>query len=243
MTSLPDPNKFEDPIAYFRASHAVVLGCLNRLSALADQAAKEGTLLNPNTNTEWADLLHFFSAIIPTHEKDEEKAIFPMVMQKVPHTGFQPEHSSLRFVLEGHEVLTTKAEWLVKSWKSFAEIPSEKQPALLNAFVESVAELVTLYHEHIKTEEELVYSKANELLTPDERQVAMAIIRNNHAPVLATGVPTFDPPTTSMPLLSYTYGNSEGEEGESVEAVGEQPNWETEEEEGDDEEEEPETEE
>src|SRR5689334_18950687 len=103
MPRLPDPNKYADPIRFFRDCHALVVTQINLLEQLAKDAESKGVIKSLRDDKRWAELLDFFVNTAPLHEMDEELALFPVVFEKTPHFGFQSPDSAKRFIEEQHE--------------------------------------------------------------------------------------------------------------------------------------------
>src|SRR3954464_3136710 len=102
---LPDPNNFSDGVAFFREMHKVVLKSCADLDGLMDDAEKQGVFKSFANRPEWEELFRFFTVIAPEHERDEERCLFPMLREKLPHVGFQPLDAPIHFLIEGHDVL------------------------------------------------------------------------------------------------------------------------------------------
>jgi len=224
---LPDPEVFEDPVQYLRAVHLVVLERLRSFEAMLGEAAKSGVAKSFAESPEWSSFLLFFSTYLPVHERDEEEHLFPWVLEKLPHTGFQPKESPNRFLVEGHQVLQERAKELLHIWKEFTLGVDGKAFASAEEethFLQASYDLIALLREHIATEDKLVYSKANDLLTPQERQLVMEGIIRNHVAVVASTMPEYDRPTSSMPVGGFTLGTFSGiNEYEVTELTGNSP--------------------
>ncbi|HYM20391.1 MAG TPA: hemerythrin domain-containing protein [Candidatus Kapabacteria bacterium] len=198
MIKLPDPQQYDDPIRYFRDSHGVVGAVLDRFSKLVDAARKVGVRTSFETSPEWQELLEFFVRVAPIHEMDEERALFPVVLEKVTHIGFQSPTAPNRFIHEQHTIMQQRSKALLALWEGYLiqqslSIEDEKR------FLDIADELVKLYHEHITMENQIIYTAANDnLLTPPERIAIMLMIRELHSertvmPVIGFENTIYDP--------------------------------------------------
>jgi hemerythrin-like domain-containing protein len=202
MPALPDPNKYNDPIKFFRDCHALIITQVNLLEQLAIDAESKGVIKSLKDDKRWADLLDFFVNTAPLHEMDEEIALFPVVVEKIPHLGFQSPDSAKRFIEDQHEMLQYKSTALLRFWKeSLAknELTSDES----TTFIHNAKELIALYREHIRKENEIIYTLAHdELLSPQERQDIIEKIRENRSEVVQTAYLDFEEPTYT--LKGYT---------------------------------------
>ncbi len=211
MIRLPDPNDYEDPIRYFRDCHGVVGSVVDRFEKLLALAREQGVAKAFASNEGWEELLNFFVHAAPIHERDEERALFPLVLEKVPHLGFQSKGSPSRFIHDEHEGMQQRSKALLALWK--AALAQKTLNAEDEArFLETAAELIAVYREHIVRENAIIYTTANdELLSPVERIAVMMLVREHHSE------------KTVMPVLGFQdnpYTESESEES-GAEAVSE----------------------
>src|SRR6266480_466755 len=160
MPSLPDPNRYNDPIKYFRDSHALITTQINILEQLAKNAEIKGVLKSITEDREWADLLDFLINTAPRHEMDEELALFPIVLSKIPHVGFQQSGTPIRFIHEQHEMMQRRTNELILFWKKMLS-NKEISPDEATQFIIGAKELVAIFREHMRRENELIYTTAN----------------------------------------------------------------------------------
>lgn len=198
MPRLPDPDKYLDPIKFFRDCHALIVTQINLLEQLALDAESKGVIKSLKDDKRWADLLDFFVNIAPLHEMDEELALFPVVFEKTPHFGFQSPESANRFIEEQHQIMQFKSIGLLRFWKeSLAknELTSDES----TTFIRNAKELVELYREHIRKENEIIYTVANDdLLSPQERQDIIELVRENRSEIVQTPYIAFEEPTYTL---------------------------------------------
>jgi hypothetical protein len=88
LIRLPDPLEFSDPIKYLRASHVVIVAQVELLHTLVKEAEQQGVSKSFSTHPDWVSSLYFFSRVLPIHERDEEIAIFPLLIANLTHVGF-----------------------------------------------------------------------------------------------------------------------------------------------------------
>lgn len=193
INKLPDPNEHEDPIQFLRAAHAVITRQLQSLAKLLDEAERSGLNQSFRERSEWMETFHFFTVSVAQHEEDEEEALFPIVRERVPNLGFQLPNAPIHFLTEGHHLLEKRVIDLVDVWKQF----QAGQECDTQSFVAAGRELISLYKDHIATEEEAVYKVANEVLSPLERLDMMDVIRKNHSRSMGMEAPQFERPTVS----------------------------------------------
>jgi hypothetical protein len=218
--TLPDPATFQDPIAFLRAIHALVLRNSQELERLASDAEKNGVFKSFAQHPEWEDLFLFYSKAAPQHEKSEEDCLFPVLVRRIPRMGFQQPDSPIRFLIEGHEVMQSRMEPLVKAWMQFKR--KQRDDASLarsaerhakddEAFCSVAKELAALYRDHVKMEEEKIYSVADGILDGSERAEILAGLRSMYDNEANTGVPTFGVPQFSNPNYTYVYRDRDGD--------------------------------
>lgn len=210
MIRLPDPEKYEDPIRYFRDCHGVVGAVVDEFEKLVKSARQIGVAKSFAESDRWKELLDFFVHAAPIHERDEERALFPLVVEKVPHLGFQSKGSPNRFIHDQHEGMQQRSQALLALWKAFLAQKS-LTPADEARFLEVGAELVSVYREHIAMENGIIYTVANDnLLSPVERIAVMLLVREQHSEKTVTGVLSFsDSPYESMQGSESTEAVSE----------------------------------
>ncbi len=211
MPHLPDPNKYNDPIKFFRDSHALITTQINLLEKLAQTAEASGNMKSVREDTRWAELLDFLINSAPRHEMDEELALFPIVLEKIPHVGFQHGETPIRFIHEQHEIIQRRTNDLIIFWKKTLDKP-EISDAEAAQFIAGAKELVAIFRDHMRHENELIYTTANDdLLSPVDRQKILEMIRENNSKEVMSDFLEYDQPTYSLtgykPVI--VTGNSE----------------------------------
>jgi hemerythrin-like domain-containing protein len=229
LIRLPDPLEFSDPIKYLRASHVVIVAQVELLHTLVKEAEQQGVSKSFSTHPDWVSSLYFFSRVLPIHERDEEIAIFPLLIANLTHVGFLPADSPIRFLEDSHAGMEQQAETLVRTWQRHVDASGRRETVMSkdeeHAFLDSALQLVDLLRKHVTMEDELVYKQAHDILSPTERINAMNLIRKNHHAVVHSGVQEYDAPTSSLPTGSYVYTSpthsSESQGGEDIDAISE----------------------
>ncbi len=198
MTRIPNVDAFEDPIQFLRAMHAAILDRVAELESLVQLARTS----EPNfEDPVWPELLHFFRRVLPVHEQDEERSLFPILMKKMPHFGFQPRNSPSDFILTSHDVMNQHAESLVVLWHLYMDKGREVYAGVsTKPFYDTATELAKIIRDHIEIENREVYANANDLLTPNERNRIMETIRQRHRSSVEMPTPVYDEPTATIPV-------------------------------------------
>jgi hemerythrin-like domain-containing protein len=200
MPRLPDPNKYSDPIRYFRDSHALIVTVINQLEELIKSAELKGIKKSITEDKTWREILEFLVDVAPIHEQDEELALFPVIFEKVPHVGFQMQNSPIRFIHEQHDMMQMRSVELLKIWRQTLA-KNELTDEEANRFILGAKELAEIYREHIRRENEIIYTTANdELLSPQEREAVMGMIREHHSKEVITPYFDYEAPVISDPF-------------------------------------------
>lgn len=174
MRHLPEPEKYQDPIRYFRDSHGVINEALVTLERLLDEVASTGLDKSLKDNAAaWDETLQFFHRSAPRHEKEEEETLFPVMSQKLPSIGFRAPEDPSKFLAAEHFEMRR----LTRNLNDISNQARKSGAANLEQSAEFQrvgAQLLTVYKQHIAKENEIIYKLANEeLLTPEERETVM----------------------------------------------------------------------
>ena len=231
MPQLPDPNKYNDPIKYFRDCHALITTQINLLEKLWQSAEANGVIKSIKEDKEWGELLDFLVNVAPRHEIDEENSLFPLVLEKLPRIGFQQNTTPMRFIHEQHEVMLIRSTELLRLWRQTLE-KNELTDDEATQFLSGAKELTGILREHIRRENEVIYTTANdELLSPADRQQILEGVRENHNKAVQTAYLGFDEPTYTLKGYSPVMISGDREDAVSDSSI------ESDDEEGDEEEE------
>ncbi len=212
--TLPDPAQYLDGVQFFRDMHKVVLHNCALLETLLSDAEANGVFASFAAKPEWNSVFEFFLKAAPHHERDEERFLFPIITAKLPRMGFQQPDAPIRFLVEGHDVLQHETRQLVTAWDAFRN--KKRDPATLKqahaihaaedaAFIALGRELVSLYRDHIATEEAKVYSVADKVLTGTERLALIEALQGEYDNEAMTAIAEFDTPQYSDPSYNVKY--------------------------------------
>lgn len=225
--TLPDPKNYSDAVAFFHDMHKIVLHSAAELERMLKDAEQNGVFKSFSSHNEWQELFYFFTEVAPQHERDEERILFPSLIAKIPRIGFQPPTAPIRFLIEGHEVLQAKTIRLLEDWQAFRNTnrpesnlaeAHAKHEAEDKAFIAAGYELAALYREHVKLEEERVYSVAEKLLSGSEKLELMEQLRQEHDEETTTTLLEFDTPQYSDPNLRRGYQVTDAQTHGAIEA-------------------------
>jgi hemerythrin-like domain-containing protein len=230
MIQLPNPDDYEDPIRYFRDCHKLIVGIVDRFEKLVTQAQEKGVAVMFAESGEWEEILNFFVAVAPMHELEEERTLFPIILEKVHHIGFQSPLSPSRFIHEQHDVMQERSKALIALWRGYM-LQKELNATDEARFLEVAIELIRLYREHVGVENSIIYSAANdELLTPAERIGILLALQGQHGNQTVTQVISFD----DQPYTDNSESSDDGSSSDVVSPTRIQPtDWDDGEEEDD----------
>lgn len=223
--NLPDPKGYTDGVKFFLDCHKVVLHNCAELSKLLDGAEAHGVFQSFASHPEWESLFHFFTVDIGRHERDETDLLFPVISERVPHMGFQQPDSTIRFLIEGHDVLGRHMNALVHDWEVFRSRTYDaatlgeahvKHTAEDAAFIAAGRELVRLYKEHVALENERVYTVAEKVLSGEEKLELADRLRDVYGSEAVTGFYNFDEPQFTNPAYNIQFVPTEAVGGENL---------------------------
>jgi hemerythrin-like domain-containing protein len=153
------------------------------------------------------------------------------VLERVPHVGFQQSTTPTRFIHEQHEMMQLRANELILLWKKTLE-KNEITNEEATQFIMGARELVTIFREHMRRENEVIYTTANdELLSPADRQKILEMIRENNSKEVMSDYLAYDQPTYSLTGYSPVIVTGDGQDAVSEEAIESDDDEESEEEE------------
>ncbi len=225
VVNLPDPKDYTDGVQFFFDTHKVVLHNCAELSKLLDDAEAHGVFQSFATHPEWESLFHFFTVDAARHERDEDELLFPAITARVPHMGFQQPDSPIRFLIEGHEILSQKVAALIHDWGVFRS--RHYNPAELGTahathttedaqFITNGRELVRLYKEHVILENERVYAIAEKVLTGSEKLELADRLRDKYDQEATTSLYNYDEPQFTNPTYNVEFVPTEAVSDEDV---------------------------
>ena len=214
--TLPEPSQYTDGVLFFHDMHKVVLHECAELEALLSDAEKNGVFASFSAKPEWKDVFAFFQKAAPIHERDEERFLFPLVIQRVPRMGFQQPDAPIHFLLEGHDIMQKGLEKLVMAWDAFLKKREEgktsdpqKHAAEDAAFIAQGRELASLYRDHVAVEEQRVYSVAEKVLTGSDKLALRDALVDAHDNEAIMPVMQFETPVFTNSQYNITYDPTE----------------------------------
>jgi hemerythrin-like domain-containing protein len=147
---------FDDPLGMLKDCHRRIERFLGILCHVAERR-EEGPLTEEEISAVEA-ALHYFAEGGQLHNQDEEDSLFPR-LRKVEAGDLEITHRLEDDHAEAEE-LHGRAADLFSAWISAGTIDSEDRQLLLSA----TGRLRTLYGEHIRVEEEIVFQHAARVL-------------------------------------------------------------------------------
>ena len=150
---------FDDPIGMLIDCHRRVEQFLNILCVVADRAA--GRALTGEESAAAQAALQYFRTGGQRHTADEEQSLFPR-MRASGHEGV----SEIEALLGDHQDASQihhAVEILYDKWIGGGALDLKDQDELLAA----TEHLKRLYTEHIRLEEQVVFPRAAQMLSPD----------------------------------------------------------------------------
>lgn len=159
MQLLPQEHSFHEPLGLLSDCHRRVEKFLQVLLKVGLEAPTDQ--LTPLYRQGLETALDYFRDAAPKHTEDEEQSLFPRIThdsraQKIIDR-LEADHES---VTPLHE----KVEKLGRSWLLSGTI----QAAEREAFTEAVRKLETLYRDHIREEDEVLFPLAATILAAEE---------------------------------------------------------------------------
>jgi len=157
-------HSFSEPTGLLSDCHRRIemfLGSLQQVAALLDRPLEGGgrTALDAS--------LRYFREAAPKHTADEEESLFPR-LRKVNHPEVEAAIKMLDPLEKEHQhanALHSIVEQLGRKLLSEGIL----SPDDMRRFRESVAELASIYKEHIRIEDEVVFPVAGRLLAANDK--------------------------------------------------------------------------
>lgn len=153
---------FEAPFEMLSACHERVERMLDLLARLRDHVAKNGC--DVQATTAAADVMRYFDQAAPQHHLDEERHVFPAVLalhdvrMDLLVDRLRQEHLDMEKLWgQVRQALERVAQADAKNVTPF----SDEDQAGMDAFV-------SIYKEHIRNEEDLVYPEARRSLDAEQ---------------------------------------------------------------------------
>jgi hemerythrin-like domain-containing protein len=151
---------FDDPIGMLTDCHRRIEQFLNILCVVADRAA--GRALTGEESAAAQAALQYFRTGGQRHTADEEQSLFPRMRASGRHEGLS-EIEGLEGDHQDANQIHRDVEIIYDKWITTGAIDLKDQDELLAA----TQHLKRLYTEHIRLEEQVVFPRAAQLLSPD----------------------------------------------------------------------------
>ncbi len=160
---------FSEPLALLSDCHRRIemfLGSLVRVGAIIDQP------LGDDAHAALASALSYFREAAPKHTADEEQSLFPR-LRHVAHPEVRETLAKLDALEQEHrraDHLHAEVDGLGRQALEHGSLPFSQA----ELFRESVAELASIYKEHIGIEDNLVFPLAGRTLDRNEKAAIAA---------------------------------------------------------------------
>jgi len=155
---------FSDPTGFLSDCHRRIEMFLGSLEAVAEVVDHP---LTEESRRGLEAALRYFGESAPKHNADEEESLFPR-MRRIRDHKFESAVAKLGKLEEEHRwaaSLHAEVEQLGTIYLSGKTL----SPTEVESFREVVSGLASLYREHIRVEEEVVFPAAARLLSRDEQ--------------------------------------------------------------------------
>ena len=158
------PHSFSDPTGLLSDCHRRIESFIASLAAVAPRLEEP---LSPEARSALESALRYFREAAPKHTADEEESLFPRLRQ-IRHPEVEAAFEKLTVLENDHhwaEPLHDRVDALGQKCLSVGRLsPSDAQE-----FTAAVAQLKTMYTEHIRVEDTEVFPVAARLLSPSQR--------------------------------------------------------------------------
>lgn len=157
-------HSFSEPTGLLSDCHRRIemfLGSLQQVAVLMDRP------LEDDARAAFDASLRYFREAAPKHTADEEESLFPR-LRKVTHPEVDAAIKTLDPLEKEHQradALHSEVDQLGRKCLSGTILSSED----VRRFRESIAELASIYKEHIRIEDEVVFPLAGKLLAAADK--------------------------------------------------------------------------
>lgn len=157
-------HSFSEPTGLLSDCHRRIemfLGSLQQVAVLMDRP------LEDDARAAFDASLRYFREAAPKHTADEEESLFPR-LRKVTHPEVDAAIKTLDPLEKEHQradALHSEVDQLGRKRLSGTTLSSED----VRRFRESIAELASIYKEHIRIEDEVVFPLAGKLLAAADK--------------------------------------------------------------------------
>lgn len=162
-----------DGVDLLDACHRETLATLHKLAALIRRIDEHGT--DPEAQALAAEIVVFFSTTARQHHEDEERHVFPRMLQSP-----DPE------IVQAIQRLQQDHGWLQEDWRELGPqidaLAGGQSWVDLDILREGVDIFLALSHEHMELEESLIYPALRaQLLTRDRREMGREMVARRRA--------------------------------------------------------------
>lgn len=162
-------HSFSDPTGLLSDCHRRIemfLASLDRAGALLDKP------LHPDTRTALESALRYFRDAAPKHTADEEDSLFPR-LRRLSHPQLEAAIQQLEPLEHDHEranALHAQVDQLGRRCLQQGRLASEDAAR----FRDLVSQLASIYGEHIRIEDEVVFPIAGRILSSTDKSAIAA---------------------------------------------------------------------
>jgi hemerythrin-like domain-containing protein len=177
-------HNFSDPTALLSDCHRRIemfLGSLERVASVIDRPLIE------EARAALESALRYFREAAPKHTADEEESLFPRLRQ-MRNPNVESAIQNLELLEDEHRLagpLHAEVEELGQECLATGSLSSTKAAA----FGKAIASLVSMYKQHISTEDNLVFPLAARLLSPADKAAIAAEMAARRKVRLPTSAP------------------------------------------------------
>jgi hemerythrin-like domain-containing protein len=157
-------HNFSDPTGLLSDCHRRIemfLGTLEAVAKLIDRPATE------ETSRALESALRYFAQAAPKHTADEEESLFPRLRQ-VQHPEVQSAFSQLEQLEDEHRWAAPLHARVARLGAQYLAAGSLSSPEV-EEFRKAVASLASMYKEHIRFEDQLVFPLAVRMLSDADK--------------------------------------------------------------------------
>jgi len=153
----PDPDTFEDPIAFIRDDHARQLRMCNLLDAFTEKLELEPVM--PLASA----LLEYLTGDLPLHTQDEEQDLRPVLEERCePDDGLD---DVLKQLTKEHELNRDLVSFMIEDLEALADGRTLSNPVRL---LMNVKEFSETQRQHVTWEERVLLPLARQRLTAED---------------------------------------------------------------------------
>jgi len=157
-------HNFTDPTGLLSDCHRRVEMFLGTLKAIAQTIDSPPT---GETSRALESALHYFEQAAPKHTADEEESLFPR-MRQIQHPEVQSAVSRLEQLEEEHRWAAPLHTRVARLGAQYLAAGSLSSPEV-EEFRKAVASLASMYKEHIRFEDQLVFPLAVRMLSDADK--------------------------------------------------------------------------